>query len=723
MSTVRSIRRRKRFKPVKKVLAFIGTSILSLFLIILITGAIIAAALTVYVLQYVNSTDLIDINNAEMDYSTVIYGTDKNGKLVELQKISRDADRVPVDITQIPQFVKDAFVYVEDERFYEHDGVDWKRTFGAFLNEFLSMWGSRQGGSTITQQLVKNVTGDDMEDFERKLREIFRASKLEQYYTKDDILEAYLNIVGMGGSTSGIQAASLKYFGKNCWELDLAEASCLAAIPKNPNYNNPFYTVEDEETGKIIERGLENNRERQLLVLDAMLNNNAISESEYERAVNQKLVFAKRALTSNKAEDDIQTWFIDEVIRDVTLDLADLYGISFEEANDRLYNGGYEIYTTVDIEMQEKIEAEFADYTNFSDTVLADPPQASFICMDYLGNIKAIAGGIGEKAGDNIFNRATRSTRQPGSCIKPITSYSYAVENNMLTWSSVFVNQPATRIINEEGIETDWPHNYNTLSYDFGGYFTFQALQRSLNTIPAQLVMQETPPAVFDFLQSRFHITTLAAADADLAPMSVGALTNGVTLKELVAAYQPFGNAGEYYEPTTYTKVLDSQGREVLKHKYVKYQSLSRETAYIMNKLLTQVIEGPNGTGRAARLTNTPLIGKTGTTQDWHDLAFVGATPDYISGVWYGYDIPKEVPTGTYFSSSQVWKNVFGDVADTGNGKTFPDCPTIEELYYCTKTGLLASGTCPTGPVGYYHPDNIPAYCPGNHPAEPAASQ
>jgi penicillin-binding protein 1A len=708
---------KKRKNPIKKIFAFIGTAILSLFLIIVITVAIIAAALTVYVMQYIDNAELIDINSKDMDYSTFIYAKDKNDVDVEIQKISRDADRIPVDISEVPQHVKDAFVYIEDERFYEHDGVDWRRTFGAFLNEIISMWGSRQGGSTITQQLVKNLTGDDREDFERKLREIFRASKLEEYYTKSDILEAYINIVGMGGATSGIQAASLKYFDKDCWDLNLAEAACLAAIPKNPNFNNPFYTVEDEVTGEIIERGIENNRERQLLVLDAMLRNNSISEAEYERAVNTKLVFAKRSASSGTDEEEIQSWFVDEVIRDVTLDLADLYGITFEEANDRLYNGGYRIFSTVNLEMQEQIENEYADYTNFSETVLADPPQASFVCMDYMGNILAISGGVGQKAGDNIFNRASRAVRQPGSCIKPITSYSYAIENEMITWSTMFVNEPATKIPNDQGVETDWPHNYNTLYYDRLGYFTFQALQRSLNTIPAQLVMRETPVAVFDFLQNRFHITSLSPFDADLSPMSVGALTNGITLKELVAAYQPFGNGGEYFEPTTYTKVLDSEGRIILQHKYVKFQSLSRETAYIMNKLLQQVIEGPNGTGRAARLTNTPLIGKTGTTQDWHDLAFIGCTPDYVSGIWYGYDIPKEVTTGTYYSSAQVWKNVFGDIADTGNGKQFPEAPpAIKELYYCTQTGNLASGTCPTGSVGYYTDDNLPPYCDGYHP-------
>jgi penicillin-binding protein 1A len=667
-----------------------------------------------YITQFADDADLIDISNIEMDYSTFIYATDENGGLIELKKISRAADRVPVDIDEIPQHVQDAFVYIEDMRFFEHEGVDWRRTFGAFLNEMFHIWGSRQGGSTLTQQLVKNVTGDDAEDLPRKIREIFRAAKLEQFYTKPDILEAYLNVVGFGGSTAGIEAASLKYFDKHVWELDIAEAASLAAIPKNPNSNNPYATAEDEN-GNTVNVGIENNKERQILVLDAMLEQNAISEAEYERAVNKKLVFKQQYSTSQGGEENIQSWFVDEAIRDVTLDLASLYGISFDEASDMLYNGGYEVYTTVDVEMQAAVEAKFADYTNFSDEVLVDPPQASFICLDYQGNIKAIVGGIGTKAGDNIFNRATRALRSPGSCIKPITSYSYAIQNDMITWSTPFINQPVKEIINDDGVKTWWPHNYNSMSYDYNAYFTYQALQRSLNTIPGQLIEWETPGNVFDFLQTRYHITSLSPFDADLSPMAVGALTNGVSLKELVAAYQPFGNQGIYCEPHTYTQVLDSQGRIVLQNKIVQYQALDKASAYLMNRLMTQVIEGPNGTGRAARLETTRLIGKTGTSQDWHDLLFVGCTPEYVSGIWYGYDVPKEIPTGTYFSTSTVWKNVFGEIADASEMKEFVPSSEIVERYFCTQTGLLAGAGCPTGDKGYYKESFLPDVCDGNH--------
>lgn len=724
-------KKRRKVNPIKRTLVVIGTTILSLILIVIITGSIIAAALTVYVLQFVDQ-DAIDItlSDLDLDYTTFIYAYDENDALVELASISRNADRIPVSIERIPQHVQDAFVYTEDERFYEHAGVDWKRTFTAFLNEFLGFLGSRQGGSTITQQLVKNVTGDDEAQWDRKMREIFRSAALEKYCTKPAILEAYLNYIGFGGSTAGIQAASLKYFGKDVSELTIAEGACLAAIPKNPEHFNPFARGRTDDDGEF-KTGKQLNLDRQKTVLWQMYKNACISKRQYEEALDEKIVFVDPNAKTDDSDNvsDIQNWFVDMVIYDVIHDFKDLYGIDDDEASDKLYNGGYKVYTTVDMQMQKIIEDKYKDYTTFSETVLADPPQSAFICMDYNGNIKAVVGAIGEKQGSNIWNNATRSKRSPGSCIKPITSYGYGMENDYYTWSTIFTNKPLdTEIIDEEtGLPRKWPYNYNSKSWDYGGYFTFQALQRSLNTVPAQLIEQETPQAVFEFLQNRFQITTLTAADADIAPLSVGALTEGLTLKELVAAYQPFGNGGKYYTPTSYTQVLDSQGKVVLQHKYTPIQSISKESAYIMNKLMQTVIEGPNGTGRAAKLVNTPLIGKTGTSQDWHDLAFVGCTPDYVSGVWYGYSIPKEIPTGTYYSSSQLWKNIFGEIAEAEEGKEFPECPEVQELYYCTNTGLLASGTCPTGATGYYKSTNIPEMCPGHHSApqsdEPTAQE
>lgn len=697
-------RRRKKAGPVRKTLTVIGTVLLSLILIVVISVSIIAAALTVYVMQFRENTPIdIDLDSLDLAYTTFIYGTDSDGNEVELANISRAADRIPVSIDRIPRHVRDAFVYIEDERFYEHAGVDWKRTFGAFLNELTNgmLYGTRQGGSTITQQLVKNISGDDDAKWDRKMREIFRASDLERYRSKDEILEAYLNCVGMGGSCSGIQAASLKYFGKDVSELDLAEAACLAAIPKSPETLNPFANQEA-------------NRERQLLVLRAMYNNAAISKQEYENAVNEELKFRDTSQETNS--DDIQNWYVDMVIRDVTLDLMELYGVEFEQASDMLYNGGYTIYTPIDIEMQEQIEAKYRDYSTFSSTVLSDPPQSAFICMDYTGNILAVAGGIGDKAGSNIFNRATMAKRQAGSSFKPLAAYSYSIENDLATWSSIYMDLPIEiPDENNPGHTRKWPTNYSSTSannvWSGRSYFTFQALMRSLNTVSARMVEAAGPSKVFEFVMNRFQLSTLTAYDADLSPMSVGALTEGVYLRELVAAYQVFGNGGKYFSPTSYTYVLDPSGETILQHRYTPIQSISEESAYVMNKLMAQVIEGSNGTGKAAKLNNVPVVGKTGTSQEWRDNLFVGCTPDYVSGVWYGYDDNRTVKSGTYYGTAQLWKNIFGDIADAGTKTEFPECETVKELYYCVNTGFIASGSCPTGAVGYYKSTNVPAVC------------
>ena len=702
-------KKKKKSNPIKKTFAVIGTTLLALLLIVLITGSILAAALTVYVVRFVENTTIdINLDNLDESYTTFVYGYDKNGGVIELEKLSRNADRIPVELDAIPQYVRDAFVYTEDARFYEHSGVDWKRTFGAFANEFLNMWSSRQGGSTITQQLIKNVTGDNDPNWDRKMREIIRAGQLEQYCTKDKILEAYLNYIGFGGKTAGIEAASLKYFGKHVGELTVAQGACLASIPQNPNGINPWANPE----GCL---------KRQKVVLSNMLEYGAISEDEYEAACNEDVGFLKRGETVSGEystnENGIQSWFTDMVIDDVTREFMDVYGIEYDEASDKLYNGGYKIYSTVDIEMQMEVEKKYRDYTTFSDTVLNDPPQSAFIAMDYKGNILAVVGAIGEKPGANIWNNATMSKRQPGSCLKPLTVYSYGIEHNLINWSTMIENSPIEIEDETDSRKTrQWPRNYSTSEaengWDYRDYFMFQALERSLNTIPAKLVELEGIENLFSFVQNKYQISTLVANDAHLSPMAVGALTEGVYLKELVAAYQPFGNLGKYYQPTSYYRVEGPDGELVLDHSYTAIQSISPDTAYIMNKMMQKVVNGQHGTGALAKLDHVPVAAKTGTTQNWADLLFVACTPDYVSGVWYGYDDGyRSVEVGTYYPSAKVWKNVFGDIADRGEKLDFPECEDVEECYFCADTGLISNGYCETGGIGYYKKNHIPATC------------
>ncbi len=711
-------KKKKKVSPIKRTFTVIGTTLLSLVLVVLIVGSILAAALTVYVVQFVRNTTVdINLDSIGEESSSFIYAKGENGEYVEMKRLSRNADRIPVSLNDIPKYVQDAFVYTEDAKFYEHDGVDWTRTFGAFINEMThqALWGRRQGGSTITQQLVKNVTGDEETNWDRKMREIIRASQIENYCPKTKILEAYLNYIGFGGRTYGIEAASLKYFGKHVGELNIAEGACLAGIPQSPNFNNPWA---DEEACL----------KRQKLVLSNMLEYGAISEHEYNEALNTKVVFRSSAEVENNytsSSSGVQNWFVDMVIRDVIHDFMALYGIEYEEASDRLYNGGYKVYTTCDVEMQLEVEKKYRDYTNFSDTVLNDPPLSAFIAMDYKGNILAVVGNIGEKSGDSVWDYANMTPRQPGSCIKPISVYSYAIEHNLINYSSVFIDEPIDIEDENDPMSTrKWPNNYNNI-WSEQKVFVYQALERSLNTVPAQLALSITPEELLSFLQNKFQISTLVVEDANLAPMAVGALTEGVYLRELVSAYQPFGNLGKWYEPTSYTRVEGPGGELVLEHSYNPIQSISEDTAYIMNKMMQGVINSPNGTGTAAKLNNMPVAGKTGTTQNYADLLFVACTPNCVSGLWYGYDNrTKSVEEGTYYSSAQIWKNVFGDIAESGELNMFPECEDVTEYYFCADTGLAASGNCKIGGVGYYKnssPPPVCTSCKGSKPSGVAA--
>ncbi len=691
-------RRKKRSHPVRTFFKVLAAALFSVFVIALIVISIVAAALTVYVIQFRENTPVnIDLDDLGLAYTTFIYGYDENGQEVEMAHISRNANRIPVSIDEVPQHVRDAFVYTEDEHFYEHAGVNWTRTFGAVINAVTNnmLYGYKQGGSTITQQLIKNVTGDDDQTWDRKLREIFRAHDLEQYRTKEEILEAYLNCIGFGGSCSGIEAAAQKYFGKSVSELDIAEAACLAAIPRSPESFNPFASREANKT-------------RQEYVLGKMLENAAISEKQYKEAMAEELKIVDPNSANTTANDsDVQNWYVDTVIRDVITEFSEMYGLSREDASDKLYNGGYKIYCPVDIEMQKEVEEKFRDYRTFSYSVVSDPPNAAFIAMDYRGNILAIAGDVGAKAGANVWNFATMEPRQPASTLKPLGPYAYAIENNTSNWSRMIEDAPIDiEDENDSSLTRQWPTNYSETEEDAGWSMEpvpmYKALEKSLNTVSARLVLENGAHNIFDFIQNKYQFSELDPNDSNMAPMAVGSVTNGVYLEELVAAYQVFGGTGTYFKPTSYTRVEDSSGNTILEHTYTSIQAISEDTSAIMNHMMREVVEGSEGTAQAAKLERVAVAGKTGTAQNWQDNIFIACTPDYVSGIWYGYKKVREVPVGTYYGTAQVWKNVFGDIADRAPNTDFRLPGNVVQHYYCTETGLLASEGCEHIARGYY---------------------
>ena len=732
----------------KKFFTFICSTILSLFLIIVITGTIVATALTVYVMEFMENTNDVNITDMEMSYASYIYGVDKDtGENILLYEVeSNDIQCIPVDIEDVPQYVRNAFVYAEDERFYAHEGIDYKRTFAAFANYFIGFYGSAQGGSTITQQLVKNITGDNDTSPERKIREIFRAMQMEKRYPKDAILEGYLNCIGFGGSAQGVQMAAIKYFGKSVDELTIAEAACLAAIPQNPEKINPFADPERNKT-------------RQEYVLGKMYENGAISTEEYHDALNEQLIFTNseeykalhpetesiydinknndedstdtdEALTDTSdgtdstdgtdKEEEVTPYYVDAAIYEIADYLMQEYNITQQEAIAKFNKGGYTAYITIDFDMQNYVEQKYMDRNNFQYAgynKYDEQPQSSFIAMDYSGNVLAVVGGIGEKETSLGFNRAVQAKRQPGSCMKPVASYGYALENNKITWSTIFVDKPIT--YNGE----QWPSNYSSDSvnknWSYASIYVFNALKLSKNTIPAQICEMCGLREIFDYSTKTLGLDLVeeryseaqgkVLSDIDYSPLAVGGVTDGITIENLVNAYMPYGNGGIYKKAHVISQLVNSaDGSMILDNTGEGEQVIDPETSYVMNKLLQQVIL--SGTGTAAQLSNKTVAGKTGTTSNWNDICFVGLTEDFVSGIWVGYDTPSTLPA--YVNSAGVWRNVIGGYANNlDTGASYPENENVVAAYFCTSTGKLATSRCPhSASVGYYKSSNA-EYC------------
>ena len=684
-----------------------GRLALSVFLVCVITGCIVVTVLTVYVMKFVDMDELVDIRNVDLNYITTIYAQDaETGESVPISQ-QYTQKRTWIDYEDIPQDFKDATVAVEDERFFQHEGVDWKRTVFAAVNEVVGLRDTF-GGSTLTQQLVKNITNDDKINIQRKVREIFRAINVEKNYTKVQILEAYLNVVGFGGNTYGVNAAARYYFDKDVSELNLAECACIVGITKSPVYYNPYVYPEA-------------NKKRQLDVLYMMYSLGYITKSEYEQACDEELVF-KKGITDS-TDEEYQSYYVDEVYRDVVSDLQTELGYTEEKSVDMFLNGGLQIYTTVDMRIQNILEEIYADDSNFMEFSMTDPdtgetvhPESACIIMNLQGEIVGMVGGRGEKQGNLVLNRATQSLRQPGSAMKPIATYGPSIELNLINWSTLIPDQP----IDYKGDK--WPVNY--YGYYGGNVTVMYALQQSINTVPARIMTEKlSMERSYDFLVNKLGITSLDPINdvASPAPLTLGGLTNGITPEELTAAYAPFANGGMYYKPHTYTKVLDSDGNVLLENNPLPIRAFSEDTAAVMNKLLQNVVA--NGTGKLSNFgSQWQQGGKTGTTSDQKDFWWVGITPYYAASVWYGYDKPAYINVVNDQPSERVYKKIMTRVYETLEQKTFPESANIVQKAYCTETGLLATANCPSTALGWYKKSSLPQEC-DVHTGQSASSE
>lgn len=682
-------------------------SVLTIFLVCLLTGSIVLGSFAVYAFAIVGGNmedDIIakqDLGNLELSYTTVIYAKDREGNWIEHQRVHDGENRIWVDYdkdlatnkdpsyTGIPQNLANAFIAIEDKRFLDHDGVDWKRTIAAFVNMVMPMR-KRFGGSTITQQLVKNITSDDDQKASRKVREIMRARYLEGEYTKEVILECYMNTIAMGRGMYGVQVPAGYYFGKTVDELTLAECASLACITKSPEYYRP-------------DKNPENNKERRNAVLYEMYDQKLITKEEYDAAVAEELVVVadENAVKNTLMIND---YFVDTLIEEIIVVLMDVKGYKREAALQEFYNGGYKIYSTLDPIVQQSLDKVFTDpkfnITGKDKTNL----QGAMTVLDYEGNVKGIVGGLGEKTENRGLNRATSAIRQPGSTIKPLSAYAPAIENDLITYSTIVEDK---KTVYYEGKEYEWfPVNW----YDgYKGKMNIEyALRRSVNTIPVQLVDLLTPQKSYDFVKGSFMLDGLSsAADKNYSPLGMGGTNGGVTTYQSAAAFATFGNGGLYYKPTTILSIYDRFGELVYEKDETASVAVSEDTATIMNHLLQKVVTASDGTGRDVRgiFSGMPIYAKTGTSNSGeyaNDVWFVGGTPYYIGSCWAGYDSNQSLTKAHEKTALKLWGNAMKLIHEGLASKEFEDSKYTQVRLYCSETGLLANKGCPTGNYGWY---------------------
>lgn len=655
-----------------KFLLILVITLFFLFSILVVAGAII---LHRYSQSHVDEA-LLDVSKGGGETEFYRYEVSELGEyignpiLIEDASINSCAKFNYVSYAEIPKELIDAFVAIEDRRFWDHNGIDFLRSGKAVLN-YVFGGKSSFGGSTITQQLVKNLTGNDQRLIERKLIEAFSAMNLEREYDKSEIIEMYLNIINLANGCRGIGAAAQYYFSKDVSELSLRESVAIAAITNNPSKYDPI-------------RHPEENQKRSETVLFCMHKLGYISEEQYRATLCEDLVLSVKS----KDISHVNSWYIDTVIEDVISDMAKKYGISRKNASVLLYKGGYKIYTLMDGNIQAILDDYFSNIDNFPENIDGSIPEASMVIIDpHSGNILGIIGGIGEKKGNRIFNYATNSKRPSGSAIKPLSVYALAIERGLVNWSSIVSDTPVNQSAHSGN---PWPMNANR---KYNGDVTVEyALSHSLNTVAVKLLGEVGLQSSFDFLTRTLEIFSLdAKEDSGYASLALGQHSVGISLRELVSAYTVF-DEGIKFKSRTYCKVTDMNGKIILDNTRDCHPAISRETAAIMTKLMQRVVDEGTASGLITLTDRVEVAGKTGTTQNNCDKYFVGYTPSLLAGVWQGYDMPRSLEYAEVNYSAVIWDDVMNMIYETTdsyeNNKAFTIPHNVKKLNYDSSTGL-----------------------------------
>ncbi len=626
--------------------------VVTVLLVILTTTLLLACVFAFYVKTCLTEDIDVSLSDYQLSESSIIYCETSAGEYKELATLHGSENRIWVDLEDIPDYLVKALVAIEDHRFYEHKGVDWYRTVGAMFT-MLTGGDDSFGGSTITQQLIKNLTGNKEVTVQRKLIEIFQALEFEKKYDKDEIIEWYLNAVYFGEGCDGIYTAAQKYFGKEPSQLTLAESASIVGIVNLPTYYSPFYSEE-------------NNKERQETVLRRMYELGYISYDEYEEAKNEQLVFTRS--DNEVADQEIYSYYVEAVIKDVTEDLMEQKGISQDTARQLLYNGGYRVYSCLDSYIQECVDNVYLDVENFPKPYRANDQQlqSAMVIMDpYTGEVVAMSGGVGEKTGNLVLNRATDALRAPGSSFKPLAVYAPAIELGLITPSTLVNDAPREEV---EMSQNQWYPNNSDFKYR-GIIDIATGVRLSLNTVAAQVLDKLGLDASTNFLKNKLGITSLVPDDYNYASLALGELTNGISVLEMAQAYCTFDNSGIFTEARTYSRVTDAAGNIVLDNQPKTHVAMKSSTATNITSLLFSAAN--YGTGSESIFSGQAIAGKTGTSSYNWNRWFAGYTPYYVGVVWTGFDQPEQMYV--YGNpAAQVWRRVMQQVHAGLEYKSFP---------------------------------------------------
>lgn len=783
-------KKKKRRSIAGMVLRFIGC----VFCVCIMLGSVAGVLLSMYIVQVTaDDGEMLDLDNLKNKQTTIIY--DKNGD--PYATLTQGENRIWRELSAMPENLQHAVIAIEDKDFYDEPGINLKRTIGAALNELTdhAIYGSQQGASTLEQQLIKNLTGDDEVDKMRKVREIFRALGLANRYSKETILEAYLNTIPLTGIICGMEAGANEYFGKSVEDLTLSECAVLASITKNPTSYNPFTNPENLIT-------------RRNHVLYEMWTQGYITEDEYNSACAETITLTETSSSAENATRSSQnSYFTDALYYELLGDLQEKLNMTEDEARSMIFNGGLRVYSTVDPEVQTAIENAMYDadgvipaleheeavclrdypadtsswddvefdentglpltkdglavygvddipvYTDEEKTTLKTGTatddnypnddtvylcvyekvrtQAAVATLDYDGNILGIGGGVGEKKYDLGTNRAT-IPHQTGSTMKPIGAYCLALDYKLINYSTPIMDAPYysaadKRVLKDaysymdpyseaaqsrSDIWRDWPTNYGGAGGQGNLMLVYDALRQSYNTVAVRVGSMVGVDFLYNFVHDTLECSYIdSETDMDLGPLVLGSQSHGMTVVQLAGAYSIFYD-GTFTTPHYYTEITDYLGNEVLDNtKYINtIQAIEPTTAYIMNRMLTNVLKSGGTASGMAPKGDIEAAAKTGTTSDYKDYTFAGLTPYYVTALWWGCDKPTSLyELGSAGRSGkpiqQVWKNLMEELQADKEAAEFPMPDGVVARQFDTSTGVIVSGG---GATGYYTEDNMP---------------